>query len=170
MARVPRTISSSSIVYFESNCAIQIYTDIDPQQIARNPHILQLIARGMKPNRPGPQTLPFVLGLNDDIWEMCMRCWEISPIDRPPMQEVLPAFIGNHEEIVLPCDDEFVKGKRFYVDTLQSQRALDAELETYITRDAVGSNYRARAAGQLIAVKALNVCVPSVLASVRRSV
>ncbi|KZV91818.1 kinase-like protein [Exidia glandulosa HHB12029] len=88
--RLPMTTATD--VYAFAWLVFHTYTDIDPQELARNPDMIRLIASGVKPNRPGPETLPSLRGLDDTIWNMCLRCWEISPIARPQITEVIHAF------------------------------------------------------------------------------
>ncbi|KZV93535.1 hypothetical protein EXIGLDRAFT_835609 [Exidia glandulosa HHB12029] len=51
---------------------------------------------GIKPNRPGPDTLPTMRGLNDQIWGIMLKCWHISPAARPRAGDVLEAFNPVH--------------------------------------------------------------------------
>ncbi|KZV93561.1 hypothetical protein EXIGLDRAFT_749094 [Exidia glandulosa HHB12029] len=88
--RLPMTTATD--VYAFAWLVFYAFTDIDPQVLARNPQTMRLIASGVKPNRPGPGTLPHQRGLNDTIWSMLVRCWDISPAARPPITEVLLAF------------------------------------------------------------------------------
>ncbi|KZV89906.1 hypothetical protein EXIGLDRAFT_695253 [Exidia glandulosa HHB12029] len=89
--KLPATTATD--VYAFAWLVFHVFTGIDPQELVRNdPKIMQLIASGVKPNRPGPNTLPTNRGLDDTIWAMCLRCWEISPIARPTMNEVIKAF------------------------------------------------------------------------------
>lgn len=42
---------------------------------------------GEIPPRPGPDIA--ALGFNDDLWQLCCRCWEREPTLRPRMTDVL---------------------------------------------------------------------------------
>ncbi|KZV93536.1 hypothetical protein EXIGLDRAFT_41751 [Exidia glandulosa HHB12029] len=61
-------------------------------ELARNPSMMRMIASGVKPNRPAPGTLPAQRGLSDRIWAILLRCWDISPVARPSITEVIHAF------------------------------------------------------------------------------
>ncbi|KZV84791.1 hypothetical protein EXIGLDRAFT_726713 [Exidia glandulosa HHB12029] len=41
-------------------------------------------------------------GLDDTIWNMLVRCWDISPIARPPITEVINAFNSPSPPANLP--------------------------------------------------------------------
>ncbi|KZV93560.1 hypothetical protein EXIGLDRAFT_749093 [Exidia glandulosa HHB12029] len=88
--RLPMTTATD--LYAFAWLVFHVYTDVDPQAFARDSKTMNLIASGVKPNRPGPQTVPTLRGLNNKIWEMLLKCWSISPIERPKATEVLHAF------------------------------------------------------------------------------
>ncbi|KZV88161.1 hypothetical protein EXIGLDRAFT_772955 [Exidia glandulosa HHB12029] len=88
--RLPMTTATD--VYAFGWLVFQVLTDIDPFEMVRNPNIMKLIASGVKPNRPAPSTLPWKRGLDDVLWNQCLRCWEISPTERPTMEDVLEVF------------------------------------------------------------------------------
>jgi len=71
--RVILEIISGKKPFFETRNAFQIVTNV---------------TRGMTPTRPAdPET--FARGLNDAVWQFCMRCWQFDPDARPNMQQVL---------------------------------------------------------------------------------
>ncbi|KZV84798.1 hypothetical protein EXIGLDRAFT_776167 [Exidia glandulosa HHB12029] len=88
--RLPMTTATD--VYAFAWLVFHVYTDIDPQELARNPSMMRMIASGVKPNRPAPGTLPAQRGLSDRIWAILLRCWDISPVARPSITEVVFAF------------------------------------------------------------------------------
>ncbi|KZV90309.1 hypothetical protein EXIGLDRAFT_720542 [Exidia glandulosa HHB12029] len=89
--RLPMTTATD--VYAFAWLVFHVFTDIDPQELAADPKLMRLIASGVKPNRPGPTTLPAMRGLKDDnIWNTLVHCWEIFPNLRPTMLDVVKAF------------------------------------------------------------------------------
>lgn len=62
-------------------------------------------SRGLKSSRPGPHTLPWARGLGERIWDTCLQCWEISPVERPMIEEVLKAFDVEHTSPTLKTQD-----------------------------------------------------------------
>ncbi|KZV93526.1 hypothetical protein EXIGLDRAFT_716998 [Exidia glandulosa HHB12029] len=88
--RLPMTTATD--VYAFAWLVFQTFTDIDPQELARDPKVMRMIASGAKPNRPGPDSLPAQRGLHEEIWAMLLRCWEISPAARPTITEVVKVF------------------------------------------------------------------------------
>ncbi|KZV84803.1 hypothetical protein EXIGLDRAFT_841918 [Exidia glandulosa HHB12029] len=88
--RLPMTTATD--VYAFAWLVFQTFTDIDSQALVRDPKVMRMIASGAKPNRPGPDSLPTQRGLNEEIWAMLLRCWEISPAARPSITEVVKVF------------------------------------------------------------------------------
>ncbi|KZV78644.1 hypothetical protein EXIGLDRAFT_519546 [Exidia glandulosa HHB12029] len=88
--RLPMTTATD--VYAFAWLVFHVYTDIDPHELARDPQTMRLIASGVKPNKPGPRTIPVHRGLDDPLWDVITRCWELNPALRPSMDEVLRAF------------------------------------------------------------------------------
>ncbi|KZV93528.1 hypothetical protein EXIGLDRAFT_691497 [Exidia glandulosa HHB12029] len=88
--RLPMT--SATDIYALGWLTFHVFTDIDPQDLARNPKIMSMIASGVKPNRPGLNTLPTKRGLNDSIWAVLLQCWGISPAARPSITAFLRSF------------------------------------------------------------------------------
>ncbi|KZV93541.1 hypothetical protein EXIGLDRAFT_717006 [Exidia glandulosa HHB12029] len=88
--RLPMTTATD--LYAFAWLVFHVYTDIDPLVLASNPKTMRLIASGIKPNRPGPDTPPSRRGLNEKIWSVTMKCWDISPVGRPRATEVVQAF------------------------------------------------------------------------------
>ncbi|KZV78646.1 hypothetical protein EXIGLDRAFT_737079 [Exidia glandulosa HHB12029] len=85
-------MTTATDIYAFAWLVLHVFTDIDPQDLARNPKIMSMIASGVKPNRPGPDMLPTLRGLNDTIWAILLQCWEIAPDARPSISEVLRAL------------------------------------------------------------------------------
>ncbi|KZV93569.1 hypothetical protein EXIGLDRAFT_717036 [Exidia glandulosa HHB12029] len=106
--RLPMTTATD--VYAFAWLVFHVYTDIDPQELAREPKMMRMIASGVKPNRPGPGTLPTQRGLSDTIWAMLLRCLEISPAARPPITEVLHAFDAPPPPIHPPPPPPYEEG------------------------------------------------------------
>ncbi|KZV93540.1 hypothetical protein EXIGLDRAFT_835611 [Exidia glandulosa HHB12029] len=98
--RLPMTTATD--VYAFAWLVFHAFTDIDPQELAQNPQMMRFIASGVRPNRPGPGTLPTMRGLDDTIWNMLVRCWDISPIARPPITEVIHVFNSPSPSADLP--------------------------------------------------------------------
>ncbi|KZV84790.1 hypothetical protein EXIGLDRAFT_726712 [Exidia glandulosa HHB12029] len=88
--RLPMTTATD--LYAFAWLVFHVYTDIDPLVLASDPKTMRLIASGVKPNRPGPDTTPSRRGLNDKIWSVMLKCWDISPVGRPRATEVVQAF------------------------------------------------------------------------------
>ncbi|KZV84797.1 hypothetical protein EXIGLDRAFT_753635 [Exidia glandulosa HHB12029] len=92
--RLPMTTGTD--LYAFAWLVFRVYTDIDPLILAHDSKTMHLIASGIKPNRPGPDTLSTMRGLNDQIWEIMLRCWDLSPAARPRAAEVAHAFDPVH--------------------------------------------------------------------------
>ncbi|KZV84793.1 hypothetical protein EXIGLDRAFT_841909 [Exidia glandulosa HHB12029] len=88
--RLPMTTATD--IYALAWLTFHVFTDINPQDLASNPKIMNMIASGVKPNRPGPNTLPTQRGLNDSIWAVLLQCWVISPVARPSITAFLRSF------------------------------------------------------------------------------
>ncbi|KZT61703.1 kinase-like protein [Calocera cornea HHB12733] len=66
-------IMSGKKPFAETRNAFQIVTDV---------------CNGNNPKRPAEQEV-FDRGLNNEVWQFCMRCWQFDPEKRPSMQQVL---------------------------------------------------------------------------------
>ncbi|KZV96058.1 kinase-like protein [Exidia glandulosa HHB12029] len=152
-------MTTATDVYAFAWLVFHTYTDIDPQELARNPDIMRLIASGVKPNRPGPETLPSLRGLDDIIWNMCLRCWEISPIARPPITEVIHAFDPPRacSVEVSSCEAvDAIVGSRITVDSSNAQEEVNVVVEGPATVGKYSRTYRGQQSdGQVVAVKVL---------------
>ncbi|KZV93562.1 kinase-like protein [Exidia glandulosa HHB12029] len=65
-----------------------VYTDISPQQIARDRGLVGQIVRGMIPTRPTLDSVAIDRGLDDLIWNICVACWRLNPVVRPRMSVI----------------------------------------------------------------------------------
>lgn len=60
-----------------------------------NMRLFSLIMSGIHHVRPGPTSLATARGLDDSLWDICLRCWEKLPTDRPSMCTIVAAFNGT---------------------------------------------------------------------------
>ncbi|KZV91795.1 kinase-like protein [Exidia glandulosa HHB12029] len=67
----------------------QTYTDVSPKQLANNPAWRSMIGRGFIPEQPALMSLARMRGLDNALWCVCVSSWQLSPVARPRMREIL---------------------------------------------------------------------------------
>jgi hypothetical protein len=54
------------------------------EDISSEPIVLKAILDGHIPPRPADTSV-----ITDDLWEICLQCWRLDPMDRLDVQEIL---------------------------------------------------------------------------------
>lgn len=86
-----RSKTAKSDIYAYGMLILQAFTGRSPWHAESNSvQLYSRILRGVKPRHPGMAAER--LGLDDDLWTLCCRCWELLPKSRPSSSRVVSAM------------------------------------------------------------------------------
>ncbi|KZV96055.1 kinase-like protein [Exidia glandulosa HHB12029] len=85
----------------------QTYTDVSPKQLASNPAWRSMIRRGFIPEQPALPSLARMRGLDNVLWSVCVSSWQLSPVARPRMREIVVLIADNGDVISRDVDSAF---------------------------------------------------------------